>query len=121
MSELEDKISQVLSNPEQMAQISRIAQSLMGGEGAADTTPPGQSPSAPDGAGGLDAAMIARLARAAGAGGQDAGGKSAALLAALRPYLSEKRRDKLQRAMKLARLARLARFALADGEGGENA
>ena len=35
MSELEDKISEVLGDPEQMAQITRLAQSLMGGAGDA--------------------------------------------------------------------------------------
>ena len=40
-----------------------------------------------------------------------------ALLAAMRPYLSEKRRRKMDRAMKLAQLARLARLAMGETEG----
>ena len=35
MSELEDRINQILGDPEQMKKITNIAQSLMGGEGAA--------------------------------------------------------------------------------------
>ena len=44
-----------------------------------------------------------------------------ALLAAMRPYLSEKRRRKMDRAMKLAQLARLARLAMGETEGDSSA
>jgi len=44
-----------------------------------------------------------------------------ALLEAMKPYLSEKRRSKMDRAMKLAKLARIARLAMGEmgGDGGD--
>lgn len=124
MSELEEKISEVLSNPEQMAQITRLAQSFMGGSTSDGANAPQGIPPAANtatggdmaGALGIDAATLARITRAVSASGGD-GGKNAALLAALSAYLSAGRKEKLDRAMKLARLARVARFALTDGEG----
>lgn len=130
MSELEDKIAEVLRDPEQMAQISRLAQSLMGGEGAPSSAAPAEAAAGAAvggkldaldlGALGIDGAVLARVMRALNATG---GGNmpQQALLDAMRPYLSEKRQGKLERAVKIARLARLARFALADGEDGKNA
>ena len=44
-------------------------------------------------------------------------GREQALLKAMAPYLSEKRRGKMDRALQLARLARIARLAL--GETGD--
>ena len=72
MSELEDKISEVLGDPEQMAQITRLAQSLMGGAGDAAGAATGGTESArisatsaamPDLASlGIDADMLAHNA-----------------------------------------------------------
>ncbi len=44
-----------------------------------------------------------------------------ALLEAMRPYLSEKRRSKMDKAMKIARLAQIARLAMGEmgGDGGD--
>ena len=42
-----------------------------------------------------------------------------ALLAAMKPYLSEKRRAKMDRAMQLAHMAKLAQLALSEA-GGED-
>ena len=91
MGELEDRLNSILSDPEQMRRISSLAQSLMGLSGALGSllTPPQQ------------------------------GGDKAALLEALKPWLSEKRRQKLSRAMRLAKMARLARFAIGEAGNGE--
>ena len=65
---------------------------------------------------GLDPKMLGRIQSLMG-GSQKPGG-SEALLMAMQPYLSEKRRVKMDKALKLARLAKLAGFAM--GElGGE--
>ena len=105
MAELEDMINSVLSDPEQMSKIAGLAQSLMGGE---DSSPvPKQSPLP----GGLDPAMLGSLQRLMGAA-EDKPGQSEALLRAMQPYLSEKRRSKMDRALKLAKLAKLAGFAM---------
>ena len=112
MAELEDMINSVLSDPEQMSKIMGMAQSLMGGEAPS-------APKEPDLGGimdGIDPKMLGRIQTLMGAGQKPA--ESEALLRAMQPYLSEKRRAKMDKALKLARLAKLAGFAM--GElGGE--
>ena len=112
MSELEEQLNSILSDPKQMEQIAGLARTLMGG--GAQEQP---QASAPDIAElGLDPALLQRLTRAMKDGGGN--GREQALLQAMRPYLSEKRRGKMDRALKLARLARIARRAL--GETGDS-
>lgn len=113
MSELEDQINRILGDPAQMAQISALAQSLMGGESSTE------APSDPSPGSGPDGAMLARLGslmQKAGSGG----GRQQALLSAMKPYLSQKRQAKMDRAMKLAQMAKLAQIAMADMGGSED-
>lgn len=148
MSELEDKINGILGDSEQMAKITELARSLMGGadgggasaaadagSGGADSGGaglfsalsglsggnPGQSGGDGGAAGalselGIDAAALGRIGRLMSAGGAQSSNEQA-LLSAMRPYLTEKRRSKMDRAMKLAKLARIARLALGETEG----
>ena len=103
MGELEDRINSVLSDPEQLAQIRAMAQSIMGG--AAESTAAAAEPAGPD------PAMLGKLGALLRGG---LGQKSPRLeaLEALAPCLGEKRREKLTRAMKLARVLRLAQAGL---------
>ncbi|MBR3474176.1 MAG: hypothetical protein IKH34_03810 [Oscillospiraceae bacterium] len=110
MSELEDRLNSILSDPEQMARIQGLAQSLMGEGGAAPASPSGA-------AGEADSALLGKLGALLGQQGGDA--EKRALLEAMKPYLSEKRRSKLDRAMRLARLARAARLAMGELGNGE--
>lgn len=107
MAGLEEMINSVLSDPEQMNMISSLAQSLMGGESAPE---PKQDM-------GIDPKLFSRVQQLMG-GADKGGAKSEALLRAMQPYLSEKRRVKMDKALKLARLAKLAGFAM-DELGGE--
>ena len=110
MSELEDQINRILSDPGQMEMLSGLARSLMGGEESpAAASAPAAEP-APD------PALLAKLSGLMQSGGSR---KETALLVAMRPWLSEKRRNKMDRAMQLARMARLARLAIGK-TGGEN-
>lgn len=116
MSELEEQLNSILNDPGQMAKIAGLAQSLMGGGEVPQTGPaPGRvkdtlpSP-------GLDPALLGKLGKAMGAMNQ--GDDKQALLRSLAPYLSQRRREKLERAMKLARLIHLAEFAFGDLGGG---
>ena len=111
MSEWEDQLNRILNDPEQMAQISQMAQSLMGGVDTAEAPPLGAL-----GDLGLDAGTLGKLASLLRQE-QQGDDKKQALLRALEPWLSEKRREKLERAMKLARLSRLAHLALGEGQG----
>lgn len=109
MDELEERIGQVLNDPEQMARLSSLAQSLLGGASPPEAAAPA---GAPDPGGALLGKLGSLLA-------QDAGNERSreGLLQALGPWLSPGRRDRLQRALRIARLTRLARTALGEGEG----
>lgn len=114
MGELEDRISSILADPEQMEKISGLARSLMGGgpERDASAALPTELP--------FDPKLLGRLNSLMNSGGGLL--REQALLEAMLPYLSEKRRYKMDRAIKLARFAKLARLALDEmgGEGGND-
>ena len=110
MGELEDKINAVLSDPQQMAEISRLAQSLMGGgqtasqpEAAENAEHPGAAPAWPD--------LGSLLGGLSGGGGTGSGADNGALLEAMLPYLAPHRQEKLRAAMRLGKTAKLALFA----------
>ena len=107
MSELEEQLNSILSDPKQMEQIAGLARSLMGGDHGAEKPPE-------RGDMGFDPALLQRLMGAMKGGDT---GREQALLKAMAPYLSEKRRGKMDRALKLARLARIARLAMETGGG----
>lgn len=104
MSEFEDKINSILGDSAQMEKITQMAKSLMGGE---ETPPENSGTPLP----GLDAQTLGRLSRLI-SDGQAESREQHALLEAMRPYLSEKRRLKMDKALQLARFARIARIAL---------
>lgn len=138
VAEFDDKLNSILSNPDAMAQIMQLAQSLSGGSeggGTAGASPPPQpgGPSAGPGrqqtpppsggdplsalAGGLDPQLLVRflpLLRELG-GQQDSNARQ--LLYALRPYLKPERQEKVERALQLARLFRIGKKFLSGREG----
>ncbi len=104
MSDWEEQLSSILGDPEQMGRIADLARSLMGGE----EEPPAAPPSSPD-TGALGSLMQSVM----GGGGKD---RAQTLLEAMKPWLSEKRRAKIDRAVKIARMAKLAEMAMGEGE-----
>lgn len=133
MSDFEEKLNSVLSNPDAMSQIMNLAQSLNLGGGGGESPQGGQgggseppSPSPPagggDGLGGLaglgsllgqiDPKWINRLLPLVGeltGGGSD---ERMQLLYALRPFLKPERQDKVERAAKTARLIHVGKKLL---------
>ena len=106
MNEFEEKLNAILSNPEEMEKISRLAAQLMGG-GAQESEQPQT--------GAEDSVLFQRLAGLMnGAGDKD----NTALLQALSPYLRPERQAKLKKALNIARMARLARLTLEEYGGG---
>ncbi len=103
MSDWEEQLSSILGDPEQMGRIAEMAKSLMGG----GEEPPSAAPT-PD-AGALSSLMQS----VTGSSGKD---RAQTLLEAMKPWLSEKRRAKIDRAVKLARMAKLAEMAMGEGE-----
>ena len=99
MSELEDKINAVLGDPKQMEQITKLAKSFMGGGTpgkAAEPEPKGEED--PFASLGIDGATLQRLGRLLRQGGAEKP-QERALPQAMRPYLSEKRRSKINSAV----------------------
>ena len=131
MSDFEEKLNAILSNPESMGQIMNLAQSLNlggGGEPSGEGGPAAPQPEAPpenassgipDGLSGLGSLLgqiapklIGRLLPLAGelaGGGND---ERMQLLYALRPFLKPERRDKVERAAKTARLIHVGKKLL---------
>ena len=101
MSELEDRLQAVLSDPGEMERLSKMAQRILGG---AETEEAAESAAEPPPAG-----LGAALGQALGA--LRVGGKPP-LLQAVGPYLDEERRRRLERALRLAFTARMAGTAL---------
>jgi hypothetical protein len=109
MDDLEGQIRQVLNDPAQMAQIMGLAQSLMGG-GSDSAAPPPPA----------DGGLLGKLGALTGKPAASGGGQQA-LLQAIRPYLSEKRQRKVDRALQITRMAHLAKMAMQGLGGSEHA
>ena len=103
MEELENKLNQILANPEMREKVMTLAQSLGG-------TPPGkesEGKSRDSGAStGLDLSMLQKISSLATQTGIDPDQRN--LIGALRPYLSPSRIGKLERAMRAAKMASMA-------------
>ena len=131
MSEFDDQLGAILGNPDAMSQIMALAQSLGSGSPAPEEQvppPPPPAPSSPSASvpdlsslltaldpqtvqSGMQ--LIAEFSR-----GED---QRTALLLALKPFLKEDRRDKIDRAVQIAQLSRILRvaFQLFRGKGAE--
>jgi len=139
VAEFDEKLNSLLSNPDSMAQIMKLAQSLSGGEAAqtaaaaasaaAVPPPPPSSPSPAGGGGspvsdilssltgGIDPKLLTRLIPLVQEYSSGSNDNARQLLYALRPYLKPERQDKVERALQLARLAHIARKFFAGWEG----
>lgn len=125
MGELEDKINSVLGDPDQLKKITKMAQSFMAGSGTAEKPDSGgagdklgdmfKAFGGGDGEGGMDIdpAMISRITRLMSSGGAEKK-QERALLEAMKPYMSEKRRSKMDKALRIAKLAGIAKLAMGE-------
>ncbi|MGM9626667.1 MAG: hypothetical protein ACI3V4_01055 [Faecousia sp.] len=115
MSEMEEKLGQILSNPQMMQQIMSLAQAMSASQPQKqEPTPPPQPlqptvPAIPD----IDPNLLRSLSSMTRQGGIDQ--NQQALLKALSPYLSQSRVNKLERAMRAAKMAGLASAFLNSG------
>ena len=138
MAEFDDKLNSLLSNPEAMAQIMQMAQSLSGGQAQQVPQAPPQQPSPPPPpppvqqaaspggnplaalsglTGGMDTAMLTKLLPLIQELGSQNDSNARQLLYALRPYLKPDRQAKIERALQLARLFHLGKKLLSGWEG----
>ena len=133
MSDFEEKLNAILSNPDAMSQVMNLAQSLnLGGGGESSSAQQEDSPGPQSGGeaqsgggsglgdlaglgsllGQIDPAMIQRMLPLVGeltGGGND---ERMQLLYALRPFLKPERRDKVERAAKTAKLIHIGKKLL---------
>ena len=141
MAEFDDKLNSLLSNPEAMAQIMQMAQSLSGGQAQQPVQqvpqappqqpvqppppPPVQQAASPGGnplsalsslTSGMDPAMLAKLLPLIQELGSQNDSNARQLLYALRPYLKPDRQEKIERALQLARLFHLGKKFLSRWE-----
>ena len=105
MEDFENKLGQILGNPEMMEKIMAMAQSF-GAQAPSQEAPPVPAADMPE----LDFTTIQKLTGLMGRANMDTEQK--ALLAALTPYISSTRISKLERAMRAAKLAGLAQTFL---------
>lgn len=124
MSDFEEKLNSILSNPDAMSQVMNLAQSLnLGGagqEGSGQGSAPPSPPPPASGAGGtpdlgglaglgellgqIDPKLIARLLPLAGELASSGNDERMQLLYALRPFLKPERQEKVERAARAAKL-----------------
>ena len=131
MSELEDKLNSLLSDPAGMAQVVQLAQQLSSTMGqSAPQQPsnaapaPGPPPAAPGPSpaglnsllGGVDPKIIAKFLPVLQTLAADQS-HSTQLLNALKPYLKEEKQAKVERAARLARLITVGKRFLSEWEG----
>ena len=111
MSELEEKLGTILSNPQLMQQIMALAQSLNQQSPAPPTSkkqePPATTPTD------MDLSLLKKFTGFARQGSIDK--DQQALLRALSPFLSRDRINKLERVMHAAKIAQMASSFLNSG------
>lgn len=141
MSEFDEKLNALLSDPDRMSQIMQMAQSLSSGfaQPTGEKTPPQAGPVPPfsqaqqpgptpvtpnfDGdifsslTGGLDPSMLLKLMPLIRELGSDSSSNARTLLYALRPYLKPERQERIERSLQLAKLLRIGRKFFANWEG----
>lgn len=136
MAEFDEKLNSLLSNPEAMAQIMQMAQSLSGGQTQQPPQQPPQQPAHPAPpppvqpppggdvisslsslTGGIDPTMLTKLLPLIQELGSQNDSNARQLLYALRPYLKPERQEKIERALQLARLFHLGKKFLSGWEG----
>ena len=106
MSELEDRLNAVLSDPAELSRLTQMASQLMGGldVGAEGSSEPGESHEA------LPSILMRSLQSLRGRGKKP-------LVEGVAPYISQERRSRLEKALRLAEIAHTALPALQEMGG----
>lgn len=124
MNDWEEKLNTLLSDPDAMAQVVNMAQTLsaqMGGnapQGEENSAPPPPDAATPfSQLSGIDPELLQRLIPVLKQMNRPESSETSAFLYALRPFLRPSRRDKVDRAVQLARIIHLAKTFLTTQEG----
>jgi len=114
VSELDEKLNALLSDPGKMAQVMQLAQQLSGSMGdAVQPAPPPQTPPQTAGTDGMDLASMARLLPLLQEVSRT-NTQASQLLFALQPFLKAEKQEKVQRAIRLAHLIHVGKRALTE-------
>lgn len=108
MGEFEEKLNAILSNPEAMAQVASLAQSL-GQQQSQEPQPAPPPSSGPESGFGLDPALLQKVLPLLTELNDNKASEREQLLYALRPFLKESRRDKIDQALRAARVLHLGK------------
>lgn len=120
MSEFEDKLNAILSSPETMEQIAAIAGSLSGGESSApaEESHPEVGQGSPDGLGGIGSLLgnvspdlLTKLLPLFQEY-QNGDKEKAALLTAMKPFLTQESQAKVEKAIRITRLSHVIRASM---------
>lgn len=119
MDDFEEKLNSILASPEAMGQIMALADSISGkASSSAGETVEVQEETAPANLSSplsflsdLDPKLLQKASSLLGEYTRG-GDEKTALLNAMRPFLSEERKPRLDKAMQIARIARVIRAAL---------
>ena len=112
MSEFDDRLNALLSDPDSMAQIVQLAQQLSGQQ----APPPEPSPADPPESS-FDPSLFQKAIPLLQEFSREKC-QSAQLLRALRPYLRAEKQEKVAQAIQMAHLITLAKRFLAEGDNG---
>ena len=123
MSDFDDKLNAILGNPDSMAQIMQLAQSLSGGSGTASpggAPPPSPPPQTAQKTSSLfedfDPAMLQRFLPLLKEMQSSEQSNASQLLLALRPYLKAEKQEKVGRAIRIAKLIRMGKHFFSGAE-----
>ena len=111
MSEMEEKLGNILNNPQMMQQIMSMAQSMSAADGSKSDTSPKADVAAPESVfPEIDMQTLQKITGFAQRSNIDK--REQALLRALGAYLSKERIGKLERAMRAAKIAKFVSASL---------
>ena len=124
MSEFEDKLNALLSNPDSMARVMQLAQSLSSSEnGAANAEAPPERPAPGPPSDGesaapfIDPQLLQRFAPMLAEVQSSASSNASQLLLALQPYLKPEKQEKVAKAIQIAKLIRVGKKFFSGLEG----
>ena len=111
MSDFEEKLNSILSSPEAMAQVAALAQSLgnQEPEHTEETKPTSSSDGIGSLLGSLDPSLIGKFLPLLSEMNSPGNEQRQQFLYALRPFLKESRRDKVDKALQVARILHLGK------------
>lgn len=125
MSELEERLGAILSNPQMMQQIMNLAQTMSASEQSSSSQAPTQAPPpSPSVPAAVPASAplsmppeidLSQIKALAGLANQGIDRNQQALLRALGPYVSKRRVEKLEKAMRASRMAAFASGLIQSG------